>query len=82
MNEFLEETKSNLQKIIELEDEDPGVITIKRHSYFKEVLNSIESQKRKFKDDDAEPTTDLKTTFLLSYFFLVLLLISYMHHPL
>jgi hypothetical protein len=56
MNEFLEETESKLQKIIGLEDEDPGVIVKKSHPYVEEVLNDIENQKRKFKDDDFEPT--------------------------
>ncbi|KAG2235193.1 hypothetical protein INT48_003537 [Thamnidium elegans] len=55
-NEFLEDTESKLQKIIELEDVEPDVIIEKSHMYVKEVLNSIQNQKRKLKDDDSELT--------------------------
>lgn len=52
VNQFLEDTESKLQEIIELKNVEYEALSQKSNTYVKEVLNNIEEMKRKFEDVD------------------------------
>lgn len=52
VNQFLEDTESKLQEIVDFKNVESEAVIEKRNTYIKEVLNNIEKMKRKIEDDD------------------------------